>query len=135
MPRNRFGPACGTLSLVTTALLIGGVLGEDQPPQRRDVGKSDIEGPVKHVLASAAAPAKPAPAVPTYRTKGVIEKPTKAMLANAAEAPARGADNPKVQPGKVRWHAAFADACARSAVSGKPVLLFQMMGKLDDRFC
>ena len=45
------------------------------------------------------------------------------------------ADNPKVQPGKVKWHANFADACAAAQKSGKPVLLFQMMGKLDDQFC
>lgn len=44
-------------------------------------------------------------------------------------------ENPKVQPGKVSWHAGFADACAASNKSGKPVLLFQMMGKLDERFC
>ena len=45
------------------------------------------------------------------------------------------AENPKVQPGKVRWHAGFAAACAAARTSGKPVLLFQMMGKLDEQFC
>jgi len=43
--------------------------------------------------------------------------------------------NPKVAPGKVRWHPDFATACAASKASGKPVLLFQMMGKLDEQFC
>ena len=43
--------------------------------------------------------------------------------------------NPKVEPGKVRWHRDFAAACKAAEKSGKPVLLFQMMGKLDDRFC
>jgi hypothetical protein len=43
--------------------------------------------------------------------------------------------NPKVQPGSVRWHSSLAVACAAAKKSGKPVLVFQMMGKLDDQFC
>lgn len=42
--------------------------------------------------------------------------------------------NPKVQPGDVQWHADFVAACAQAAKSGKPVLLFQMMGNLDEAF-
>jgi hypothetical protein len=45
------------------------------------------------------------------------------------------ADNPKVEPGAVHWHPSMDDACKSSRESGKPVLLFQMMGKLDQRFC
>jgi hypothetical protein len=44
-------------------------------------------------------------------------------------------DNPVVSPGKVRWHASFADARAAARKSGKPVLLFHMMGQLDRQFC
>jgi len=43
--------------------------------------------------------------------------------------------NPTVAPGKIRWHADFASACQASAKSGKPVFLFQMLGKLDLEFC
>jgi hypothetical protein len=43
--------------------------------------------------------------------------------------------NPRVKPGKVRWHRDFAAACAAAKKSGKPVLLFQMMGKLDEQLC
>jgi hypothetical protein len=68
----------------------------------------------------------------------VVERPTEQLLASAATA-ANGATpafvNPKVEPGKVKWHADIATARAASAKSGKPVLLFQMMGKLDDQFC
>lgn len=57
----------------------------------------------------------------------------------AAPGPAAGLDkkfkNPHVEPGKVQWHASFEDACKASARSGKPVLLLQMMGKLDQKFC
>jgi hypothetical protein len=43
--------------------------------------------------------------------------------------------NPKVQPGLVRWHPSLEAACAAAKNSGKPVLLFQMMGRLDEQFC
>lgn len=43
--------------------------------------------------------------------------------------------NEKVEPGKVRWHKAVQTAMDASKRTGKPVLLFQMMGRLDDRFC
>ena len=43
--------------------------------------------------------------------------------------------NPPVAPGRVRWRENFASACAASRSSGKPVLLFHMMGRLDQRFC
>ncbi len=51
------------------------------------------------------------------------------------KAPAGTFDNPKVPAGKVAWHADLATACAAAKKSGKPVLLFHMMGRLDDRFC
>ncbi|WP_439629872.1 hypothetical protein [Gemmata sp.] len=44
-------------------------------------------------------------------------------------------DNPPVAPGLVKWHASFADAQAAARVSGRPVLLFHMMGQLDKQFC
>jgi hypothetical protein len=43
--------------------------------------------------------------------------------------------NPAVRPGRVRWHQDFAAACAAGRNSGKPVLLFHMMGRLDQKFC
>jgi hypothetical protein len=43
--------------------------------------------------------------------------------------------NTKVKPGDVVWHESFATACEASKQSGRPVLLFQLMGKLDDQFC
>ena len=69
--------------------------------------------------------------------KRKIELATEALVARSAAAPARAAalDNPKVAPGKVTWHADLAAACAAARKSGKPVLLFQMMGRLDQQFC
>jgi len=69
---------------------------------------------------------------PTDLPKGAIELPTKQVLA-VATGPAN--PFPKVQPGSVRWHSDFAAACAAAKKSNKPVLLFQMMGKLDDQYC
>jgi hypothetical protein len=53
----------------------------------------------------------------------------------APVAPPAGEDNPVVSAGKVRWHKSFADARAAARKSGKPVLLFHMMGQLDRQFC
>ena len=43
--------------------------------------------------------------------------------------------NPKVKPGKVAWHDNFEAACEAARSSGRPVLLFQLLGNLDDQFC
>jgi hypothetical protein len=53
----------------------------------------------------------------------------------ASPAAARDQANPAVRPGQVRWHEGFAAACAAGRRSGKPVLLFHMMGRLDQKFC
>jgi hypothetical protein len=57
------------------------------------------------------------------------------VAASASVADTKDAANPKVKPGDVKWHPSFAEACKAAEKSGKPVLLFQMMGKLDDQFC
>jgi hypothetical protein len=44
-------------------------------------------------------------------------------------------ENPRVQPGLVKWHPTFADARAAAEKSGRPVLVFHMMGQLDRQFC
>ncbi len=43
--------------------------------------------------------------------------------------------NPPARPGRVHWHADFAAACAAAGRSNKPVLLFHMLGRLDQKFC
>jgi hypothetical protein len=90
-------------------MVVGAVSGEEKPaPRPRDVGKGAIERPVKNVVA---------------RT---LPEGTSASTPAA---------NPKVEPGKIRWHPSFDAACKAARSSGKPVLLFHMMGKLDDQFC
>ena len=95
------------------ALAATAALGDDKPPTRLPyLGKATIEAPTKSVLANS----QPGP---------------KAAAVARPEVPA----SPKVSPGKVRWHTDFAAACKAAKTNGKPVLLFHLMGKLDDRFC
>lgn len=79
------------------------------------------------LLTASIAPAAEPDAVRSRKQE--IEQPTKNVVKNSTDA------NPKVQPGKVNWHKSFAEACEAAKKSGKPVFLFQMMGKLDDQFC
>jgi len=71
------------------------------------------------------------------RGKRVIEKPTETVIAarSGTVSVTGKLVNPKVEPGKVKWHPTFAAACAAAQRSHNPVLLFQMMGKLDEQFC
>jgi hypothetical protein len=67
-----------------------------------------------------------------------IEVPAKTVVAGwsgTLPTTANASVNPKVKPGDVRWHPTFAKACEAARTSGKPVLLFHMMGKLDEQFC
>ena len=50
-------------------------------------------------------------------------------------APDHAADNPAVAPGLVRWHADLAAARAAAVKSRRPVLVFQLLGRLDREFC
>jgi hypothetical protein len=101
-----------------------------------DLEKLDIEEPVREVVSKKSALPPAAPVADGPKSL-VIELPTEALvkLKSATSGPAANVVNPKVTPGKVTWHATFADARAASAKSGKPILLFQMLGKLDDQFC
>jgi hypothetical protein len=99
-------------------------------PANLDVGKYVIEMPVKNVV-------RAADAVPTARDvgKGRVELPLKNVVARDTAAAGDKFVNPKVEPGKVKWHNNLDTACAASRKSGKPVLVFHLMGKLDDQFC
>ena len=124
-------------------------------PRPRDVGKGFIEAPVEALVAAKTASTKDREANKTVAVntgqperastkrvdvrKRATEFPTKELLASTvAKEETESAErfvNPHVEPGLVRWHESFEAAGAASAKSGKPVLLFQMMGNLDDRFC
>jgi hypothetical protein len=106
-------------SACSLALFVPAHQAAEPPPLKpRDINKSGIEGPVENLVKS---------------PKAAIESPLKSLT--ASKTAAGDFVNPKVEPGKVKWHAGFDAACAAAKKSGKPVLLFQMMGKLDDQFC
>lgn len=145
------------LCLGVVAALTLPVMG--QPPGG-DRSKSDvIEPPVLKIVKNAAGPradgAKTEFVEPPTKAvvrgsapdgdlrKGKIEFPAKGIAARSAApgepGPARrtgdDAANPTVKAGEVKWHASFAAACEAAKKSGKPVLLFHMMGQLDKQFC
>jgi hypothetical protein len=126
-----------------------------EKPRARDVGKGFIEAPVEALVAAktdsttdqveneakvviAVRPERE-PAKRVDVGKYVTEFRTKELLATTVAKetaePVESFVNPQVEPGLVRWHESYESACSASAKSGKPVLLFQMMGNLDDRFC
>ena len=73
----------------------------------------------------------------------MVQSPMKKALERSGEGRS-GGDEPngvkdgtggRFEPGKVEWHASFQDACNAARQSGKPVLLFQLLGRLDEEFC
>ncbi|HEY9717775.1 MAG TPA: hypothetical protein V6C69_09920 [Trichormus sp.] len=72
-----------------------------------------------------------AAAAPPFLTSVPVIAPV-----SAGTTPSESAEsNPTVSAGMVRWHADFATACLAAGKSGKPIFLFQMMGRLDQKFC
>ena len=103
------------LALVFSALSIAASAQESGRRPLPDVRKAAIERPVKRLISE---------------DRQSLPIPTPEPRAQTSQF-----NNPKVKPGLVSWHSDFASACAASKSSGKPVLLFHMMGKLDDGFC
>src|SRR5262249_5946489 len=124
MIRSRVGRTLSGLGgLTSLALLSLAACGDENRPRPQPANNS-----------RARRATLPPPRVRRDLNKSAIEAPTEGLTA-ARSAPAASFVNPKVRPGKVRWHATFADACAASAKSKKPVLLFHLMGQLDHQFC
>jgi hypothetical protein len=59
----------------------------------------------------------------------LLAGPLPAQLADPAT------DNPAVTPGIIRWHESLAHATAAATESNRPVLLFQLLGRLDRELC
>ena len=103
------------LAIALSALSVAVDAQESGRHPMADMRKAAIEGPVKRLLSQ--------------------DRQSLSNPATKPQAQSTAFSNPKVKPGLVKWHADFASACAASRSSGKPVLLFHMMGKLDDGFC
>ena len=110
------------------------------------VSKMVIESATKSIVKSSAPALKksktlratPDGAVAVDRPKQGVETPTKrvvqAVSPTTAKPQAAKSGNLRVRPGKVRWAGDYAEALAASKKSGKPVLLFQLLGELDREF-
>lgn len=102
----------------------------------RDMSKMRVEFPVKGLLGKYREPvaSEPTPLKSSARKEAAPVMPAK-TVGSSQKPPSKQQPADKVEPGKVRWHKAIQTAMDASRQSGKPVLLFQMMGRLDDRFC
>jgi hypothetical protein len=134
--------------------------GSKRTVEMRDMSKGRIEMPLKGLFLdrfkapvsklepavtakSVSTPAKEvsSPAKEVSSPAKDVSSPAKEVSSPAKDVPARAhkpalkPQQEKVAPGKVHWHRAIQTAMDASKQSGKPVLLFQMMGHLDDRFC
>lgn len=110
------------MSRVTLACLIAcsiSAVAVAEPVDRQaDLSKNAIEAPTERLVdRSAPAPQTPPPPLAPNPVAGQVSDETI-----------------KVKPGKVAWHASADDACEASRVSGKPVLLLQLLGQLDEHF-
>ncbi len=92
--------------------------------------------PAQKVFAGGGYPYSSAPGSPAHRQVS-MKASTLSRTADTSKGapPAVAFNNPKVEPGKVKWHGTPEEAMRAAQTSGKPILLFQMMGRLDDRFC
>jgi hypothetical protein len=66
---------------------------------------------------------------------GACGPPEPAAPAPAPAERTSSAANPRAAPGLVRWHESVAAAQAAARASGKPLLVFQLLGRLDDELC
>ncbi len=97
---------------IVVLLVNSGVVGlSDQPSQTKppvDIPKRILQAPLKRLVQSAqAADGTASPMAPK---------------------------NSKIEAGKVNWHASFDAAKTATQQSRKPILLFQLLGRLDNRF-
>lgn len=136
------------------ALVTSAALGQEpaRPLTEADLTKRRVvERPTEELVAElsgredlAAAPVQKVKPAPADRTKrDVIEPAAEAIVRNAQPPEAAAAeestaapadDNPRVEPGKVQWHDGVDAAIVAAKSSGKPVLVFHLLGQLDQRF-
>jgi hypothetical protein len=72
----------------------------------------------------------------SHKGRGV-ERPARRVVVDQTDrvSNAEEKSGTPVAPGLVGWHPTFGAACEAAGRSGKPVLLFQLLGRLDQEFC
>jgi hypothetical protein len=136
---------------VLAVVLTSAALAQEAPAPQLDVAKGRVvERPTEQVVGQLSSPVDHAPTPAEKaadRTKRVMIEPAVEKLVGDAQPPdaaptevpteaaTNGAgDNPHVEPGKVQWHDGVAAAMAAAKKPGKPVLVFHLLGQLDQRF-
>jgi hypothetical protein len=123
------------IAISLAAVLGFGYIAEAEEKPDADDSKRRIEQPAKAIVADAV---PPVPKQPVDVGKDIIELPPKRLLVEASNKAAREGvtdrEFKKVAPGKVQWHKDYATAVGKSKLSNKPVLLFQLLGQLDEEF-
>lgn len=109
-------------------------------PLKRVVGFREADGALARSLRTAAFNPVLGAHPPVVRQPGYLPSTSvSTKMASSRTVPSSQSTlafkNPRVAPGRVNWHATLDDAMVEARKSGKPILLFQMMGRLDDRFC
>ncbi|MBC8352652.1 MAG: hypothetical protein H8E66_11720 [Planctomycetes bacterium] len=122
---------------ILVACLVFTGLAAGRGEKRVDVRKGRIETPLKVVVAEQAADVRKS----VDARKFVIESSVKSLVGKEttgdeppSEELGEGKENSRVQPGLVRWHPDWEHAKLAGAQSGKPILLFQLLGQLDREF-
>lgn len=108
-----------SLCIAALALVVGNVPACAQ--RATDMRKAIIETPLKTTINPSFQPDSKAEPVAPLIEERVVSVTDKGVA--------------KVKPGDVSWRADFDGACAAARKSGKAVLLFAMLGSLDDKFC
>ena len=91
-----------------------------------DVRKTAIESNLKSII-------KTPNLTKLLTKKSLSKKPGKKTIALKEVAPLAKSST-KVSPGKVVWHKNMKRASQAALLSQKPILVFHLMGKLDDRY-
>ena len=133
-------------SVVKESLQPEGTPGEGEAPSNADGArqrtlpnhsKARVEDAIENALAGSSEPQPAAGLRSSFRSKFAVEEVVKLALGRSS---GLGPDElppleESVKPGEVRWHGSFEKALAAAGVSGKPVMLFQLLGRLDEGFC
>lgn len=100
--------------------------------------KMAVETPLKKLISSGSSPVSlmaPARLNEARTSLGRFPLTSRSSASASPSATPLPADSSKVQAGLVSWHPDIQTACLYAKRSGKPVLHFQMMGRLDEEFC
>ena len=105
-----------------------------RPTPEGSFSKMAIERPLKKAISDNSAPLSNSFELllaPPAKPKSESVNPRSSSASTAAVS----SHGRQVRPGNVDWERDFKTACLIAKTAAKPVLHFQMMGRLDEEFC